>query len=143
MIAIIGVALFIGLIILVFINSIVDAKRIVDQENTSSQIVTRSSTWRDGARAIGMDVYKYEKYAGALINRYPVAMDNLIKLEWLATEMTSEEKFQVRHEYEMKFDEVIREEERRQRERIKEEIENVMDGFKESGYLNETDKEKV
>lgn len=136
MIAIIGVVLFVGLIVLLFVNSLVDAKRIVDQENASPQIVTRSATWRDGARAIGMDVYKYEKYAGALTERYPQAMDNLIKMEWLAAEMNSEEKNKVRYEFEQKFDEVVKEANRKQREKVKNEIEDVLkESFKENEYV--------
>lgn len=137
MIAIIGVVLFVGLIVLLFVNSLVDAKRIVDQENAANnKIVTRPSTWKDGARAIGMDVEKYSRYAGALTERYPLAMDNLIKMEWLAAEMNSEEKNRVRYEFEQKFDEVVREADRKQREKVKSEIEDVLkDSFKENEYL--------
>lgn len=104
---------------------------------------TRPAIWRDGALAIGIDMSKYDKYAGALIERYPHAMDNLIKLEWLSVDMNEEEKRKVRYEYEMKFDEVVRDEDQRQRERMKEEIENVMEGFKESGYVSDTDRNTV
>jgi len=137
MIAIIGVVLFVGLIVLLFLNSLVDAKRIVDEENAANnKIVTRSATWKDGARAIGMDVGKYTRYAGALTERYPLAMDNLIKMEWLAAEMNSEEKNRVRYEFEQKFDEVVREADRKQREKVKSEIEDVLkDSFKENEYL--------
>lgn len=137
MIAIIGVVLFVGLIVLLFVNSLVDAKRIVDQENAANnKIVTRPSTWKDGARAIGMDVEKYTRYAGALTERYPLAMDNLVKMEWLAAEMNSEEKNRVRYEFEQKFDEVVREADRKQREKVKSEIEDVLkDSFKENEYL--------
>lgn len=137
MIAIIGVVLFVGLIVLLFLNSLVDAKRIVDEENAANnKIVTRSATWKDGARAIGMDVEKYSRYAGALTERYPLAMDNLIKMEWLAAEMNSEEKNRVRYEFEQKFDEVVREADRKQREKVKSEIEDVLkDSFKENEYL--------
>lgn len=137
MIAIIGVVLFVGLIVLLFLNSLVDAKRIVDEENAANnKIVTRSATWKDGARAIGMDVEKYSRYAGALTERYPLAMDNLIKMEWLAAEMNSEEKNRVRYEFEQKFDEVVREADRKQREKVKSEIEDVLkDSFKENEYV--------
>lgn len=104
---------------------------------------TRPATWRDGALAIGIDMGKYDKYAGALIERYPLAMDNLIKLEWLSVDMNEEEKYRVRREYELKFDEVVRDEDQRQRERMSEEIESVMEGFKESGYVSSTDENKV
>ena len=136
MIAIIGVVLFVGLIVSLFINAIVDAKRIVDQENATPQIVTRPAAWRDGARAIGMDVYKYERYAGALTERYPLAMENLAKMEWLAAEMNSEEKNRVRYEFEQKFDEVVKEANRKQREKVKSEIEDVLkESFKENEYV--------
>ena len=139
-IMIIVAVLLVGMLILFMVNAIIDSKMIEEERRRKQTPVIRPATWRDGARAIGIDVNKYEKYGGALLDRYPMAMNNLIKLEWLASEMNSEEKFRVRHEYEMKFDEVVREEDQRQRDRMREEIENVMNGFKESDYLSRTEK---
>lgn len=46
--------------------------------------------------AIGIEIGKYDQYAGTLIERYPLAMDNLIKLEWLGGDMNEEEKYRLR-----------------------------------------------
>lgn len=137
MISIIVVILVIGLFVLLLVNAVIDANKSIEEERAeNNKTVTRPSTWKDGARAIGMDVEKYSKYAGALTERYPVAMESLIKMEWLAAEMNSEEKNRVRYEFEQKFDEVVREANRKQREKVKSEIEDVLkDSFKENEYL--------
>lgn len=45
--------------------------------------MNHSVAWRDDVLAIRIEIGKYDQYAGTLIERYPLAMDNLIKLEWL------------------------------------------------------------
>lgn len=102
----------------------------------------RFVTWKDGAYAIGIDAEKYAEYADILIERYPLAMDNLVKLEWLSVNMNEEEKHIVRSEYEKKFDELVMEEERRSRERMSEEIAFILEGFKESRYVGEAKEHK-
>lgn len=98
--------------------------------------ITRPATWRDGMLRIGMDVGRYEKYAGSLIERYPVAMDSLVKMEWLAAKMTEGEKRKVREEFEEKFDVVIAEEERKRRDDMRSEIEDVLEkSFEENEYV--------
>ncbi len=129
--------LIVGVFLLMLLNAVIDANKSIENERAANnKIVTRPATWRDGARAIGMDVHQYEKYAGALTERYPVAMESLSKMEWLAAEMNSEEKNQVRYEFEQKFDEVVKEADRKQREKVKNEIEDVLkDSFTESEYV--------
>lgn len=125
-----------SLLLLVLIDAVSKENKDQKENAANNKIVTRPSTWKDGARAIGMDVGKYSRYAGALTERYPLAMDNLVKMEWLAAEMNSEEKNRVRYEFEQKFDEVVREADRKQREKVKSEIEDVLkDSFKENEYL--------
>ncbi|WP_214771566.1 hypothetical protein [Exiguobacterium sp. s133] len=98
--------------------------------------ITRPATWRDGMEVIGMDVGKYEKYAGALTERYPVAMDSLVKMDWLGRKMTEEEKRKVRQGFEEKFEVVIAEEELKRREVMGEEIEDVLkQAFRENEYV--------
>lgn len=137
MMGIVILVLIVGVFALMLVNAVIDANKSIENERAANnKIVTRPSTWKDGARAVGMDVGKYERYVGALTERYPLAMDNLIKMEWLAAEMNSEEKNRVRYEFEQKFDEVVREADRKQRERMSGEIEDVLkDSFKENEYV--------
>lgn len=125
-----------SLLLLVLVDAVSKEKKRMKESVDKTKIVTRPATWKDGARAIGIDVSRYEKYAGALTERYPLAMESLIKMEWLAAEMNNEEKNKVRYEFEKKFDEVVREADRKQRERISGEIEDVLkDSFKENEYV--------
>lgn len=89
--------------------------------------------------AIGMDVKKYEGHTSTLVERYPMAMDNLIRLKRLSTEMDEDEKYRVRMEYETKFNQVVIDEERRRKERMNEEIEDILESFKENRYVGSTD----
>lgn len=110
-----------------------------EMRNSEKKHVEHPATWRDGAMAIGMDVKKYEGHTSTLVERYPMAMDNLIRLKRLSTEMDEDEKYRVRMEYETKFNQVVIDEERRRKERMNEEIEDILESFKENRYVGSTD----
>lgn len=77
----------------------------LEEMRTSEKKHTESpATWRDGAMAVVVDLEKYERHMSAFIERYPIPMDNLTRMEWLTTEMDEDEKNRIRMEFQTKFD---------------------------------------
>ncbi|WP_029330120.1 hypothetical protein [Exiguobacterium oxidotolerans] len=128
--------MLVGLVFLIVIDHSREQSEKGKDRFEEAKIQTRPATWRNGMREIEMDASKYDDYAGALVEKYPMAMESLIRMEWLAEKMTEEEKRKVREEFEEKFDAVIVEEERKRRDEMKVEIEDVLEkAFKENQYV--------
>lgn len=69
-----------------------------EMRTSEKKHIESPATWRDGALTVGVDLEKYERHMSAFIERYPIPMDNLTRMEWLTTEMDEDEKNRMRME---------------------------------------------